>query len=102
MRGSISITVTLVPKRLKMDANSTPTAPAPMISMDFGIAGRSRISMLVRMSSASGFEPGQHARFRAGGDDDVLRFQRLRAVVRFHFHLQHSVRAARLERARSP
>ena len=35
-RGSISRTVTFEPKRLKMEANSTPTAPAPMIPRVFG------------------------------------------------------------------
>ena len=38
MRGSISSTVTFVPKRLKIEANSTPTAPAPMIASVFGTA----------------------------------------------------------------
>ncbi len=57
-RGSISSTVTLVPKRWKMEANSTPTAPAPIITIDFGIAGRLRISLLVRRVLASGSRPG--------------------------------------------
>ena len=44
--------------------------------------------MLVRMNSGSGFEAGKHARFRAGGDDDVLRFERLRAAgLGLHLHL---------------
>ncbi len=73
---------TSVPKRRKMEANSTPTAPAPMMIRLFGTAVRLRISMLVRMVSGSGFEAGQHARFRAGGDDDVLRLQRLRRRIR--------------------
>ena len=58
MRGSISITVTSVPKRLNIEANSTPTAPAPMIARLLGTAFRFRISMLVRMNSASGSRPG--------------------------------------------
>ena len=99
MRGSISTTVTSVPKRLKIDANSTPTAPAPITIRLFGTAVRFRISILVRMNSASGCKPGQHARFRAGGENDVLRFQRLHAGVRFHFDF-----AAALQRgeARDP
>ncbi len=48
-RGNISRMVTFVPKRLKMEANSTPTAPAPMMPRLFGIAGRSRISIFVRI-----------------------------------------------------
>ena len=52
------MTVTSVPKRLKMDANSTPTAPAPIIARLFGTAVRFRISILVRMNSASGSRPG--------------------------------------------
>ena len=70
-----------MPKRLKIDANSTPTAPAPMIPSVFGTVVRFRISMLVRMNCGSGCKPGQHARFRAGGDDDVLRLEGLRAAV---------------------
>ena len=41
--------VTAAPKLLKTEANSTPTAPAPMTMSDLGIAGRVRISMLVRI-----------------------------------------------------
>ena len=58
MRGSISSTVTFVPKRLKIEANSTPTAPAPMIPRVFGTVVRFRISMLVRMNCGSGSRPG--------------------------------------------
>ena len=41
-----------------MEANSTPTAPAPIMASDFGTAVRFRISILVRMRAASGFRPG--------------------------------------------
>ena len=68
-----------------MDANSTPTAPAPMMASDFGTVVRFRISILVRIRSGSGCKPGQHARFRAGGDDDVARFQGLRTLRALHF-----------------
>ena len=81
MRGSISKTLTLMPKRWKQDANSTPTAPAPRIASDFGTSVRFRISMLVRMRLASGFKPGQHARFRTRGQHDVLGFEDLLAGV---------------------
>ena len=58
MRGNISRTVTFVPKRLKIDANSTPTAPAPIMPIVFGTVVRFRISMLVRMNCGSGCRPG--------------------------------------------
>ena len=87
MRGSISITVTSVPNRRNMEANSTPTAPAPITTRLWGTAVRSRISMLVRMQFGVGLQAGQHARLRAGRDNDVPRFERLRAGVRFHLHL---------------
>ena len=45
------------PKLRKIDPNSTPTAPAPMMANDFGICLSDRISMLVRMVS-SGLSPG--------------------------------------------
>ena len=35
-RGSSSMIVTSLPKRRKIDANSTPTAPLPMMTIDFG------------------------------------------------------------------
>ena len=38
MRGSISMTVTSVPKREKIEANSMPTAPAPTMRSDLGTA----------------------------------------------------------------
>ena len=38
MRGSISISVTLEPKEAYIDANSTPTAPAPRTTSDSGTA----------------------------------------------------------------
>src|ERR1700728_583918 len=41
-----------------MDANSTPTAPAPTTTSDFGIAGSCRISRLLRMQLASSSTPG--------------------------------------------
>jgi hypothetical protein len=39
-RGSSSMRVTSLPKLLKIDANSTPTAPLPMMAIDFGTFGR--------------------------------------------------------------
>ena len=56
-RGRNSRIVTSLPKLRKIDANSTPTAPAPITISDLGGALRLRISMLVRMAS-SAFNPG--------------------------------------------
>ena len=39
-RGSSSMIVTSLPKRRKIDANSTPTAPLPMMTSDFGTSFR--------------------------------------------------------------
>ncbi len=47
-RGRYSRMVTSEPKLRKMEANSTPTAPAPMTMRDLGMASMERISMLVR------------------------------------------------------
>ncbi len=58
-RGRNSRIVTSAPKLRKMDANSTPTAPAPITISDFGGWGRARISMLVRMRS-SAVSPGNN------------------------------------------
>ncbi len=44
MRGSASTSVTLVPKALKMSANSEPTAPAPTTIIDLGAASRKSAS----------------------------------------------------------
>ena len=48
-RGSSSMIVTALPKRRKIDANSTPTAPLPMMTIDFGISFRPIASSLVMM-----------------------------------------------------
>ena len=48
-RGSSSRMVTSLPNRRKMEANSTPTAPLPMIAMDFGTSFRCTASSLVMM-----------------------------------------------------
>ena len=43
IRGSTSMTVVFEPKRANIEANSTPTAPEPMTSRDFGTSASSRI-----------------------------------------------------------
>ncbi len=57
-RGSSSTIVTSLPKRLKIDANSTPTAPLPMITMVFGTSRRPIASSLVMMRLRSISMPG--------------------------------------------
>ena len=64
-----------------MEANSTPTAPAPTIASDFGTAERFRISTLVRMRSASGSRPGNMRASDPVGDDHVARFKGPHAIV---------------------
>ena len=44
MRGSTSMRVTLVPKALKMSANSDPTAPAPITTIVLGACSRNSAS----------------------------------------------------------
>ena len=58
MRGSISITVTVEPKRANIEANSIPTAPAPITIRLFGISLSCRISSEVRICLPSGAMPG--------------------------------------------
>ena len=64
--------VTSLPKRRKIDANSTPTAPLPMIAIDFGISFRWIASSLVMIRLRSISMPGTLRGCRAGGDDDLL------------------------------
>ena len=78
-RGSSSTIVTSLPKRRKIDANSTPTAPLPMIAIDFGTS--CRMDRLVARDDALAIDldAGHAARRRSGRDDDLLaRAQRLR------------------------
>ena len=81
-RGSSSMIVTSLPKRRKIDANSTPTAPLPRIAIDFGTSLRPIASSLVMIRLRSIAMPGHAARRRAGGDDDLpARAQRLRVAL---------------------
>ena len=65
-RGSSSTIVTLLPKRLKIDPNSTPTAPLPRITIDPGTSFRLIASSLVMMRLWSIVMPGT-----LRGDDPV-------------------------------
>ena len=56
-RGRNSMMLISEPKLRKIEPNSTPTAPAPMIASDFGICLSERISMFVRIVS-SAVSPG--------------------------------------------
>jgi hypothetical protein len=57
-RGSSSMMVTSLPNRRKIDANSTPTAPLPMITIDFGTSVRPIASSLVMIRFRSISIPG--------------------------------------------
>ena len=52
------MTVTSLPKRRKIDANSTPTAPLPMIAIDFGTSRQVIASSLVMIRLRSISMPG--------------------------------------------
>ncbi len=58
MRGSSSIIVTWLPKRRKIDANSTPTAPLPRMTIDFGTSRSAIASSLVMIRLRSISTPG--------------------------------------------
>ena len=64
--------MTSLPKRRKIDANSTPTAPLPMI--DDRLGDLLQADRLVARDDALAIEldAGHAARLRAGGDDDLL------------------------------
>ena len=76
MRGKSSISVTSLPNRRKIDANSTPTAPLPMIAIDFGTAGRWIASSLVMMCFLSISMPGT----LRGADPVATTISRARSV----------------------
>ena len=52
------MSVTSLPKRRKIEANSTPTAPLPMIAIDFGTSRRLIASSLVMIRFLSISMPG--------------------------------------------
>ncbi len=81
MRGSSSMRVTWLPKRLKIDANSTPTAPLPMIAIDFGDLGQ--VNGLVARDDARpiDLDAGHAAGRRARRHDDLPRGDLLRATT---------------------
>ncbi len=56
--GRYSRTVTLTPRSAYMLANSTPTAPAPTMTMSLGTVSMRRMSSLVTMCVPSGSSPG--------------------------------------------
>ena len=58
MRGSSSMMVTSLPKRRKIEANSTPTAPLPRMTIDLGISLRPIASSLVMIRLRSISMPG--------------------------------------------
>ena len=70
--GRSSTIVTSLPKRRKIEANSTPTAPLPMITIDFGTSRRLIASSLVMIRLLVDFDAWNAARLRAGGHDDLV------------------------------
>ena len=95
MRGSISKIETLLPKREKADANSTPTAPAPRIASDFGTSRQIQNFDVGEDAAGIRLEARQHARFRTRGQHDVLGLQDLLPAVGGHFHLAGTGQARR-------
>ena len=69
------MSVTSVPNLLKIDANSTPTAPLPMMAIDFGVSGE--IDRFVTRDDvlAIDVDPRHAARRRSSRDDDFAREQ---------------------------
>ena len=63
--------VTSVPKLLKMEANSTPTAPEPMTTSDLGMLVDAE-DLDVGQDAVVGLVARQHARVGAGGDQHLL------------------------------
>ena len=94
MRGSISSNVTCVPKERKIEANSTPTAPAPTITSDLGTSGKFRISRLLRITLAVELDARQRARLRAGREHDVRGFDLGDLAVGLHRHAARARPAA--------
>ena len=70
-----------------MEANSTPTAPAPMIMSDFGTRLQIQNFDVGENEIGIGRQARQHARFRPGGDQNVLRVEHLRALIGPDFDL---------------
>ena len=72
MRGRTSTIVTLAPKRACMEANSTPTAPEPITTSDFGTSVSSSIEVEDRTDLVVDVHAGQRARRRTRRHDHVL------------------------------
>ena len=72
-RGSSSMIVTSLPKRRKIDANSTPTAPLPRMAIDFGTS--LQVDRLIARDDALAIDlhAGHAARRGTGGDHDLAR-----------------------------
>ena len=82
-----------------------PMAPEPITSSDFGIARRHHRLEIGPHQFLVRLEAGQHARPRAGGDDDVLGLIRAgaeRALRRFALGGLHRHLAGRVDRRLAP
>ena len=80
--GSISMIVTSVPKRLKIDANSQPMIPPPRMTSRRGtsVCARSPVESTQRGASMPGIGGGHGV--RTGGDDRLLEGDLLRSLDR--------------------
>ena len=89
----------------KNDANSMPIAPEPTTSSDFGILLRHHRLEIGPDQLLVGLEPRQHARPRAGREDDVLGLVGAlaqRALGRFDCGFLHRDLAGRIDRRLAP
>ncbi len=71
-----------LPKLLKIEPNSTPTAPAPMTTIDLGICGKAQNFDVGQDAACVRFYPGQHAGVGASREHHILGLDRLLLPVR--------------------
>ena len=85
-RGNISRIVTSVPNELKIEANSTPTAPAPIDDQRFRNCGQLQNFAIAQNYFAVDGHARQRAGFGAGGEHHVFRFDLGGLAVFFYGH----------------
>ncbi len=78
--GRYSSSVTSAPRSWYIEANSTPTAPAPITMMLVGSVSVRRTSSEVTIRLPSGTSPGSDFTREPGGQDDVRRAQQALAA----------------------
>ena len=89
-RGKNSRIVTSVPKLRKIDANSTPTAPAPITTSDLGGALK-RQNFDIGQDRRVRLQSRQQLGLRARRHNHVLRLHRAFHAARVHVHRVHAV-----------